>query len=124
MGQAEDGTPYRWGQVYAALVAMKGLAEHGRIAPVTEREVTKAAGKPLGTFEALLPDVGEQILAARQRGGAVADAAAAAFADIGRRIPPGRMSWAGLAPRLTPEFRQGYEERIAAYREAWEDIVD
>ncbi|MFJ9433513.1 hypothetical protein ACIRQY_28195 [Streptomyces sp. NPDC101490] len=123
MGRIEDGKPYRWGQVYAALLAVKGLAESGRVEPVPERRLRAAAGRPLGEFEALLPHLGLQILAARQKGGAVAGATATAAGDVARFMPPERMSWSGLGPSETAGFQQGYEERIAAYRREWEALV-
>ncbi|MFF2776985.1 hypothetical protein ACFVU3_18995 [Streptomyces sp. NPDC058052] len=124
MGRVEDGTPYRWGQLYGALVAVRGLARGGRVVPATERETKDAAGAPRGTFEALLPHLGMQILTARQKGGKVAEATAAAVADIGRLVPPERMALGGLGPEKTAAFRLGYAERTAAYRKEWEDIVD
>ncbi|MFE3072361.1 hypothetical protein [Streptomyces sp. NPDC059247] len=123
MGRVEDGKPYRWGQVYAALLAVKGLAEGGRIEPVPEARLKAAAGRPLGEFEALLPHFGLQILAARQKGGAVAGATATAAADVARFIPPERMAWGGLGPAEAAGFRLGYEERITAYRKEWEALV-
>ncbi|GAA3061398.1 hypothetical protein GCM10017562_28170 [Streptomyces roseofulvus] len=124
MGRVEDGTPYRWGQLYAALVAVRGLAKGGRVVPATERETKDATGAPRGTFEAMLPHLGIQVLTARQKGGKVAEATETAVADIGRLIPPEHMSRGGLKPPEAAAFRLGYAERTAAYRKEWEDVVD
>ncbi|MFF3836270.1 hypothetical protein [Streptomyces sp. NPDC001930] len=123
MTRIEDGRPYAWGQLYAALLALRGLAVAGRVDPAPEAELTRTAGKPRSVFEDCLRNVGVQVFAARQKGGTVAEAAAAVFADAGRLIRPERMSREGLTPREAEEFRQGYEARLAEYRKAWEGLV-
>ncbi len=44
--RVEDGRGYRWGQLFAALVAMRGLAEGGRIVPAPPGEVRAATYNP------------------------------------------------------------------------------
>ncbi|MFF0479819.1 hypothetical protein [Streptomyces sp. NPDC004435] len=122
MGRVEDGMPYRWGQLYGALVAMRSLAGTGRIASVPATLVTAAADNPYNVCRGLLRDVGHQLLAARERGGAAADAAAVIMDDIARSIPPRRESKNNVTPQAAV-FAQGYEDRFAAYRKAWESLT-
>ncbi|MFF0474224.1 hypothetical protein [Streptomyces sp. NPDC004284] len=123
MGKVEDGKPYRWGRLYAALRAVHGFAATGRVAPATDRELKVTTGKPRSVFESFLQSAGLDVLAARQRGGPVAEAAAAVFADVARLIPPRPMERGGLTQAEAEQFRQGYEAQLAEYRKAWEGLV-
>ncbi|MEV7571016.1 hypothetical protein [Streptomyces tanashiensis] len=123
MGKVEDGKPYQWGRLYAALRAVRGLASAGRVAPVTDRELKDTVGRPRTVFRGFLQTAGLDVLAARQRGGPVAEAAAAAFADVARLIPPQPMDGSQITPQAK-HFRQGYEAQLAEYRKAWEGLVD
>ncbi|WP_328944561.1 hypothetical protein OG259_26730 [Streptomyces sp. NBC_00250] len=122
MGKVEDGKPYQWGRLYAALRAVRGLASAGRVVPATERELKDTASRPRSVFEGFLRTAGLDVFAARQRGGPVAEAAAAAFADVARLIPPRRMDSDQITPQAE-HFRQGYEAQLAEYRKAWEGLV-
>ncbi|MGW8768921.1 hypothetical protein ACWGN5_41355 [Streptomyces sp. NPDC055815] len=123
MGKVEDGKPYQWGRLYAALRAVHGFAATGRLVPATDRELKDTAGRPRTVFEGFLRNAGLDVFAARQRGGAVAEAAAVAFADVARLIPPRRMDSDQITPQAE-QFRQGYEAQLAEYRKAWEGLVD
>ncbi|WP_093875989.1 hypothetical protein [Streptomyces sp. TLI_105] len=123
MGKVEDGRPYQWGRLYAALRAVRGFASAGRVTPATDRELKDTTSRPRTVFEGFLRTAGLDVLAARGRGGAVAEAAAVAFADVALLIPPEAMSRENLTPQ-TEHFRQGYEAQLAAYRKAWEGLVD
>ncbi|GGU87222.1 hypothetical protein GCM10010275_23930 [Streptomyces litmocidini] len=123
MGKAEEDRPYRWGRLYAALRAVHGFAAAGRVTPATDRELEDTASRPRTVFRGFLRNAGLDVLAARERGGAVAEAAATAFADVARLIPPRRMEGDQITPRAE-RFRQGYEAQLAEYRKAWEGLVD
>ncbi|WP_309053320.1 hypothetical protein [Streptomyces sp.] len=124
MMRVEDGRGYRWGQLFAALVAMRGLAEGGRIVPAPPGEVRAATYNPYNDSLRLLRDVGHRLFAARERGGPVAEAAVVVMADVSRLVPPRRETRDGLGGPAAQHFRQGYEARLAAYRESWADLVD
>ncbi|MFD0077986.1 hypothetical protein ACFVIY_36745 [Streptomyces sp. NPDC127166] len=124
MGKVEDGKPYRWGRLYAALRAVRGLASAGRVVPVTDRELKDTTGRPRTVFEGYLRTAGLDVLAARWRGGPVAEAAAGAFADVALLIPPEVMSRGNLTLAQAEHFRQGYEAQLTAYRKAWDGLVD
>ncbi|WP_030685260.1 hypothetical protein [Streptomyces globisporus] len=124
MGKAEEGRPYQWGRLYAALRAVRGFASAGRAIPVTDRELKDTTGRPRAVFEGYLRTAGLDVLAARERGGTVAEAAAEAFADVARLMPPKAMSRGNLTQAEAEHFRQGYEAQLAAYRKAWEGLVD
>ncbi|MFI1714144.1 hypothetical protein ACIGW4_09445 [Streptomyces sp. NPDC053513] len=124
MGKVEDGRPYRWGRLYAGLRAVRGFASTGRVAPATARDLKDTTGRPRAVFEGYLRTTGLDVLAARERGGAVAEAASDAFADVARLIPPGAMSRGNLTLAEAEHFRQGYEAQLAEYRKAWEGLVD
>ncbi|MFF0560115.1 hypothetical protein [Streptomyces sp. NPDC004266] len=123
MGKVEDGKPYQWGRLYAALRAVRGFASAGRVVPATDRELEDTASRPRSVFEGLLRTTGLDVLAARQRGGPVAEAAAAAFSDVARLIPPRTMDRRNITPEAE-HFRLGYEAQHAEYRKAWEGLVD
>ncbi|MFE0646111.1 hypothetical protein ACFW2Y_31585 [Streptomyces sp. NPDC058877] len=123
MGQVEDGRPYRWGRLYAALRAGQGFAAVGRVVPVTAGELKRATGSPRAVFEGFLRTAGLDVLAARQRGGTVAEAAAVAFADVARLLPPEPMARTNLTRAEAEHFRRGYEAQLAEYRKAWEGLV-
>ncbi|MEU2545450.1 hypothetical protein ABZ618_08415 [Streptomyces roseolus] len=123
MGRVEDGMPYRWGQLYAALVAMRSLAGTGRIAPASPREVAATTGNPYNDCKGLLREVGLHLFAARERGGTSADAAVVIMDDIARLTPPRRESRGTLDQQEAKEFVQGHEDRFAAYRKAWEPLT-
>ncbi|CAM5584425.1 hypothetical protein STANM309S_05100 [Streptomyces tanashiensis] len=76
MGKVEDGKPYQWGRLYAALRAVRGLASAGRVVPATDRELKDT--RPRTVFRGFLQSSGLDVLAARERGGPVAAAAAVA----------------------------------------------
>ncbi|MFF0423660.1 hypothetical protein ACFYUJ_04505 [Streptomyces sp. NPDC004520] len=122
MGKVEDGKPYQWGRLYAALRAVQGLAVTGRVVPATAKELEATAGNPRYVFRTFLRTAGLDVLAARERGGAVAEAAVVAFADVARLIPPQRMDGNQITPKAE-HFRQGYEAQLAEYRKAWEGLV-
>ncbi|MFD3530538.1 hypothetical protein [Streptomyces sp. NPDC058664] len=124
MTRVEDGKPYAWGRLHAALWALKGLAETGRVAPLSEREVSRAAGNPWNIAWRLLLNVGRQVFVAREKGGVRAEAAAVVFADIGKLVFPQRVPRDGLGETGTEAFRQGYEAQLAEYRKQWEELVD
>ncbi|GAA3395424.1 hypothetical protein [Streptomyces roseoviridis] len=123
MSRVEEGRPYAWGELYAALLVLEGIAGTGRIAPVPEQQVRRTAYMPRSVFEDHLRGVGGQVFTARQKGGTVAEAAAVVFADIARLIRPERMPLHGLGQGAAEEFRQGYEARVAAYRKAWAELA-
>ncbi|MER7946707.1 hypothetical protein ABTY59_04845 [Streptomyces sp. NPDC096079] len=123
MGKVEDGKPYQWGRLYAALRAVRGFASAGRVVPATDRELQDTASRPRSVFEGFLRTAGLDVLAARQRGGPVAEAAAVVFADVARLIPPRTMDRRNVTPEAEP-FRLGYEAQHAEYRKAWEGLVD
>ncbi|WP_395360709.1 hypothetical protein ACHGLA_12965 [Streptomyces sp. YH02] len=123
MVRIEDGMPYAWGQLYAALLTVKGLAEAGRVEPVSGRQLERTAGNPRNICWDLLGEVGQQAFLARERGGTVAEAALVVMTDAVGLLPPRRVSRDGLKQREAEEFRQGYEARLAEYRKAWEDLV-
>ncbi|WP_055603960.1 hypothetical protein [Streptomyces aureus] len=123
MARVEDGRPYGWGQLYAALLTIKGLAEAGRVEPVSAQQLDRTAGNPRNICWQLLGEAGHQAFLARERGGTVADAAVVVMADAVGLIPARRASRDGLTKDQAEEFRQGYEARIAAYRKAWEGLV-
>ncbi|GGS80402.1 hypothetical protein GCM10010222_22110 [Streptomyces tanashiensis] len=123
MGKVEDGKPYQWGRLYAALRAVRGLASAGRVVPATDRELKDTVSRPRTVFRGFLQSSGLDVLAARERGGPVAAAAAVAFADVARLIPPQPMDGNQITPR-EQHFRQGYEAQLAEYRKAWEGLVD
>ncbi|MFE0738476.1 MULTISPECIES: hypothetical protein [Streptomyces] len=124
MVRVEDGRGYRWGQLYAALVAMRGLAEGGRIVPAPPNEVRAATHNPYNDSLRLLRDVGHRLFTAREKGGAVAEAAVVVMADVARLVPARREPRDGLGAPAAQHFRQGYEARLAAYRESWAELVD
>ncbi|MFF5784123.1 hypothetical protein ACFY8P_04040 [Streptomyces sp. NPDC012693] len=124
MPRVEDGKPYAWGRLYAALGALDGLAAVGRVTPVPEEGMRRTVGKPRTVCEEFLSEVGDRVFTARQKGGVVAEAAAVVFADVGRLILPEPMARHGLAPDLAEAFRQGYEAQLAEYRKQWEGLVD
>ncbi|WP_309057701.1 hypothetical protein [Streptomyces sp.] len=68
--------------------------------------------------------MGHRLFAARERGGPVAEAAVVVMADVSRLVPPRRETRDGLGGPAAQHFRQGYEARLAAYRESWADLVD
>ncbi|MFE7515456.1 hypothetical protein [Streptomyces sp. NPDC057540] len=123
MGKVEDGKPYQWGRLYAALRVVRGLASAGRVVPATDRELEDTASRPRSVFEGFLRTAGLDVLAARQRGGPVAEAAATAFADVARLLPPRTMDRKNVTPEAE-QFRLGYEAQHAEYRKAWEGLVD
>ncbi|MEU2114897.1 hypothetical protein ACFWV1_21735 [Streptomyces sp. NPDC058700] len=124
MTRVEDGRPYAWGRLYAALRTLRGLAVAGRVASVPAAEVRQTAGNPRNITRALLRNVGLQLFAARERGGTHAGAAAVVFADIATLVPPERMPLGTLSRAEAEEFRQGYEAQIAGYRKEWEGFFD
>ncbi|MCZ0979710.1 hypothetical protein O1L60_13445 [Streptomyces diastatochromogenes] len=89
----------------------------------TQRELEDTASRPRSAFESFLRTAGLDVFAARQRGGAVAEAAAVAFADVARLIPPRSMDRKNVTPEAE-HFRLGYEAQHAEYRKAWEGLVD
>ncbi|MFH8620494.1 hypothetical protein ACH4A8_01095 [Streptomyces vietnamensis] len=123
MARVEDGRAYQWGRLYAALRAVRGFATAGRLTPVTDRDLKKTTDSPRAAFLEFLRDAGPDVLTARERGGAVAEAAAEAFADVARLIPPKAMSRENVTAEAE-HFRQGYEAQLAEYRKAWEGLVD
>jgi hypothetical protein len=123
VGKVEDGKPYQWGRLYAALRAVRGFASAGRVVAVTDRELRDTVSRPRSVFEGFLRTAGQDVFAARQRGGPVAEAAAVAFADVARLIPPRRMDGDQITPEVE-HFRQGYEAQLAEYRKAWDGLVD
>ncbi|MER5205861.1 hypothetical protein [Streptomyces sp. NPDC002825] len=124
MARVEEEKPYQWGRLYAALRAVQGFAATGRVVPATDRELRDTASRPRTVFvEGFLRNAGLDVFAARQRGGAVAEAAAVAFADVARLIPPQRMDRKQITTQ-EQQFRQGYEAQLAEYRKAWEGLVD
>ncbi|MFF5971853.1 hypothetical protein ACFY7C_10045 [Streptomyces sp. NPDC012769] len=123
MSRVEEGRPYAWGELYAALLALEGIAAGGRIGAVPEQQVRRTAYMPRSVFEDHLRNVGGQVFTARQKGGTVAEAAATVFADIGRLIRPERMPLHGLGQSAAEEFRRGYAARAATYREAWAELA-
>ncbi|WP_329278978.1 hypothetical protein [Streptomyces sp. NBC_00691] len=123
MARVEDGRPYAWGQLYAALLTIRGLAAAGRVEPVSVQQLDRAAGNPRNICWQLLGEAGHQAFLARERGGTVADAAVVVMADAVGLVPAQRVSRDGLNKDEAREFRQGYEARLAAYRKAWEGLV-
>ncbi|MFC9791676.1 hypothetical protein ACFVJI_03415 [Streptomyces sp. NPDC127584] len=123
MARVEDGMPYAWGQLYAALHAVGGLARAGRVEPAEARQLERTAGNPRNVCWQLLGEAGQQAFLARERGGVVAEAAAAVMADAARLLPARRVSRDGLRQDEAAAFRQGYEERLGAYRKEWAGIV-
>ncbi|MFJ8127759.1 hypothetical protein [Streptomyces hydrogenans] len=123
MGQVEDGKPYRWGGLFAALVAMRSLGNTGRIEEAPAREVASAVSNPLNDSLRLLRGVGERLFAARERGGSAADAAVVIMTDIARLTPPRREARGTLGHLEAKEFVQGYEARFAEYRKTWESLT-
>ncbi|MEU9296192.1 hypothetical protein [Streptomyces sp. NPDC048266] len=124
MARVEDGRPYAWGRLHAALWALKTLAETGRIVPLSEGEVGRKADNPRNIAWALLRGAGHQVFLAREKGGVRAEAAAVLFADIAKLILPERMRRDGLGDVGAAAFRQGYEAQLAEYRKQWEGLVD
>ncbi|MCX4981018.1 hypothetical protein [Streptomyces sp. NBC_00572] len=123
MARIEDDRPYAWGQLYAALLAIKGLAKTGRVEPVAPRQLEATARNPRNICWALLAEAAQQAFLARERGGTVADAAVVVMTDAIRLIPARRVSRGGLDQKQTEEFRRGYEAQLAEYRKAWEGLV-
>ncbi|MGA5196126.1 hypothetical protein [Streptomyces exfoliatus] len=123
MTRVEDGKYYAWGRLYAALGALDGLAVAGRVVAVPEAGMRRAVGKPRTVCEELLRESGNRVFTARQKGGAVAEAAAVVLADVGRLIRPEPMGRNGLGEAEEKRFRQGYEAQLAEYRERWADLV-
>ncbi|MFH8257021.1 hypothetical protein [Streptomyces roseolus] len=123
MGSVEDGKPYRWGSLFAALGAMRSLARSGRIEEAPAREVAAAASNPYNDCRRLLREIGEPFFLARERSGSAADAALVIMGDIARLTPAGRASRNGLDQDEAKAFVQGYEARFAEYRKAWESLT-
>ncbi|MFF8377052.1 hypothetical protein ACF07V_13080 [Streptomyces sp. NPDC015661] len=122
MGKVEDGKPYRWGRLHAAVQVLEGLAE-GRTGLGLPSERKKTTSTPRNNFVILLRDMGLQLLAAREKGGDHARAAAAVVGDITELIAPEPMYGKGLNPKEIAAFHEGYEHQMGLYREKWEKLV-
>lgn len=123
MGRVEDGMPYRWGGLFAALVALRSLAKDGRIEEAPARVVTATTSNPYNDCRGLLREIGHPLFDARERGGSAADAAVVIMGDIARLIPAGREGRGTLTKAQAQEFVQGYEARFAEYRKAWGSLT-
>ncbi|MFF4171048.1 hypothetical protein [Streptomyces sp. NPDC001744] len=122
MGRVEDGRPYGWGRLHAALQVLEGLGE-GRTALGLSPELRKTTNTPRNNFELLLQKAGRHLLLARERGGPHAEAAAVVFGDVAGLVAPERMSRDGLKQREVAEFHQGYAHQLGLYREKWGALV-
>ncbi|MFF3607383.1 hypothetical protein [Streptomyces sp. NPDC002463] len=122
MGRVEDGGPYRWGRLHAAVQVLEGLAK-GRTELGRPSERKKTTNTPRNNFENLLRSMGLQLLAAREKGGEHARAAAAVVVDITELIAPEPMYGKGLTDKEIAAFHEGYEHQLGLYRERWEKLV-
>lgn len=122
MARVDEARLRGWGQLHAAFQVLEGLAD-GRSELGTSRRLRKTTDTPRNHFVNLLREAGLQLLAAREKGGAHADAALVVAGDIARLIGPEPMYAKGLDPVQVPLFHQGYEQQIAQYRDRWGDLV-